>query len=186
VEQIQTAARKRLTQDELYENATRQYGAALQRLATIYEFDAEKRTDLLQDIHLALWQSFERFNGRCSVRTWVYRIAHNTAASHAVKQRRFKQPGLLSLEEAETAQDRGEVERTADNAKALDRLRQLIRGLRPVDRQVILCYLEEMDAISIAEITGLTPANIATKIHRIKNILTRRFFKEGSNNAERL
>jgi RNA polymerase sigma-70 factor (ECF subfamily) len=178
---IQTAAGKMLSQDELYENASQQYGAALQRLASIYEADPEKRTDLLQDIHVALWQSFESFNGRCSVRTWVYRIAHNTAASHAVRQRRFKQQMFLSLEEAETARDWNEVERAADNVKSLDRLQQLIRGLKPVDRQVILCYLEEMDAVSIGDVTGLTPANIATKIHRIKSILTRKFFKGGSD-----
>ena len=168
------------SQDEQYEEASRELGPALQRLASVYEADCEKRTDLLQEIHLALWQSFENFNGRCSLRTWVYRIAHNTAASHVMRQKRFKKQVLVSLEEVEIAPGHtNEVERATDNAKSLDRLQQLIRGLRPIDQQVILCYLEEMDAGSIAEITGLTAANIATKIHRIKNILTREFFKGG-------
>ena len=38
-----------------------------------------------------------------------------------------------------------------------------------------------MDAASIAEITGLTAANVAMRIHRIKNILTRRFHQGGSD-----
>jgi hypothetical protein len=35
-----------------------------------------------------------------------------------------------------------------------------------------------MDAATIAEITGLTPANVRMKIHRIKNILSSRFLEE--------
>ena len=51
----------------------------------------------------------------------------------------------------------------------------MIQQLKPVDRQVILAYLEGMDAAAIGEITGISPGNVATKIHRIKNILARRF-----------
>jgi RNA polymerase sigma-70 factor (ECF subfamily) len=68
----------------------------------------------------------------------------------------------------------------------LDRLSALIQRLRPLDRQVIVCYLEDMDAASIAEITGLSPANIAMRIHRIKNVLARWFHergREGGNDA---
>ena len=42
----------------------------------------------------------------------------------------------------------------------------------------MISYLEEMDTTTIADITGLSPANVAMKIHRIKNILSRRFVKE--------
>ena len=42
----------------------------------------------------------------------------------------------------------------------------------------MISYLEDMDMATIAEITGLTPANVGMKIHRIKNILSTRFFEE--------
>jgi RNA polymerase sigma-70 factor, ECF subfamily len=71
-------------QDDLYEDAAATYGAALGRLARGYERDAEHRRDLLQDIHLALWQSLDRFDGRCSLGTWTYRVAHNIAISKVV------------------------------------------------------------------------------------------------------
>lgn len=45
----------------------------------------------------------------------------------------------------------------------------------PIDRQVILSYLEGMDAEAISELTGLSTSNVATKIHRIKEILRKRF-----------
>ena len=56
--------------ERLYEEAAATFGAALGRLARAYEADPEKRRDLLQEIHLALWRSFEGFDGRCSLRTW--------------------------------------------------------------------------------------------------------------------
>lgn len=38
----------------------------------------------MQDILFAVWSALPRFEGRASVRTWVYRIAHNVAVSHVV------------------------------------------------------------------------------------------------------
>jgi len=39
----------------------------------------------------------------------------------------------------------------------------------------MLLYLEGVDAASIGEVTGLSAGNVATKIHRIKAVLARRF-----------
>jgi RNA polymerase sigma-70 factor (ECF subfamily) len=58
----------------------------------------------------------------------------------------------------------------------------LIQRLKPLDRQVILSYLEGLDAASIGEITGLSAGNVATKIHRIKSILARRLNAGGNDN----
>jgi RNA polymerase sigma-70 factor (ECF subfamily) len=57
------------TQDSLYQQATVEHAAALERLVRAYEANAEKRRDLSQDIHVALWCSFANFNGMCSLRT---------------------------------------------------------------------------------------------------------------------
>jgi RNA polymerase sigma-70 factor (ECF subfamily) len=46
---------------------------------------------------------------------------------------------------------------------------------------VILSYLEGLDANSISDITGISPGNVATKVHRIKNILARQFHSGGSH-----
>lgn len=170
----------RPSQDQLYEDAVANYGAALDRLARAYEADPDRRRDLLQEIHLQLWRSFERFDGRCSPRTWVYRVAHNVAASHVVRQRRIYS-ALVTLEELETMPDKSQNE--FDQHRSLERLAALIQRLKPLDRQVIVSYLEGMDATSIGEITGLSAANVAMKIHRIKNILIRQF-QQGGRHAE--
>jgi len=162
------------SQDALYEQAAGEYGAALERLAGSYEFDRDKCRDLLQDIHLAIWRSFEGFAGNCSLRTWVYRVAHNVAASHAVRHQRAGKRPLVSLDDIDDLPDHDSGD-AFDRQQSLERLRESIRQLKPIERQVILLYLEGTDAAGIAEITGISAGNVATKIHRIKKILAGRF-----------
>ena len=171
-----------MDQDSLYEQAADAYGSSLDRLARAYEFDPEARRDLLQEIHLHLWRSFAYFDQRCSLRTWVYRVAHNVATGHVIRQSRIRNK-LVSIEDIETLPGEDHVELAVSQAQALERLSTLIQRLKPLDRQIIVSYLEEMDASSISEITGLSPANVAMKVHRIKNIL-RRWFEEGVLHAK--
>jgi RNA polymerase sigma-70 factor (ECF subfamily) len=158
----------------MYRDAADKYGSALERLARAYEADPERRRDLIQDIHFQLWRSFLRFDSRCSLRTWVYRIAHHVAASHVLRERRSFL-NLVSLEELEMLPDKDRGQFAADQRMNLERLSMLIQQLKPVERQVIISYLEGMDAAAIGEITGLSSGNVAMRIHRIKNILARRF-----------
>ena len=168
------------TQDGLYQEAALTYGAALERLARAYEADTDLRRDLVQEIHVALWRSFNGFDGRCSLRTWIYRVAHNVGASHVLRQRRTRGQELVGLEELENLPDANSGQLAADRSHALDRLLTLIQRLKPLDRHVILSYLEGLDAAAIGEITGLSAGNVATKIHRIKNMLARQFQQGGS------
>lgn len=167
------------SQDDLYTQAMEAYSAALERLVRAYEFDTDKRRDLLQEIHLALWRSFEKFEGRSSLRTWVYRVAHNTAASYVIRQRRANSQVLLALDEIDGAPDPGDQGRNTTDRIALDRLLELIHQLKPPDRQLMLLYLEDLDAAAIGEIMGISAGNVRVQIHRIKTILSRRFHAGG-------
>jgi RNA polymerase sigma-70 factor (ECF subfamily) len=171
--------------DALYAEAVAAYGAALERLARGYEADADRRRDLLQEIHVALWRSLAGFDGRCSLRTWVYRVAHNTATS-VVLRARGRAPRLVGLEELEGVADErqgGSREAELDERRALARLLALILRLEPLDRQIILLYLEDVNAAGIGEVTGLSAGNVATKVHRIKRLLARLYFSEANGDA---
>ncbi len=157
-------------QNALYGEASQAFGAVINRLARAYEVDRDKQKDLLQEIHLELWRSLGNFDGRCSLRTWVYRIAHNVGASHIVRSRRVS-ARLVDLEALESRQLRENWGAEADRRLSAAMLFDLIYRLRPLDRQLILLYLEGEAAADIAEATGLTAANVATKIHRIKRLL---------------
>lgn len=168
-----------VNQDSLYQKAAEIYGSAIDRLARAYELDPDARRDLLQEIHLQLWRSFASFDQRCSLRTWMYRVAHNVATAYVIRQSRTSKR-LVNIEEIDAMPANDQLEEFASQAHALERLSMLIQRLKPLDKQIIISYLEGMDAASISEITGLSPANIAMKVHRIKNILKRWFHETGS------
>jgi len=127
--------------DELYETAIRDYGRTLDRLAAGYEADPERRRDLRQEIHFRLWKSLEVFDGRCSLKTWSFRVAHNTAVSYVNRERR-KNATFVSLEEIEQTAPSHDREPDIDQDRALQHLSQLILKLKPLDRQIMLSYLE--------------------------------------------
>jgi RNA polymerase sigma-70 factor (ECF subfamily) len=146
----------------------------MRRLVRGYESDADRQRDLLQEMHIELWRSLKRFDQRCSLRTWVYRVAHNVGADHLTKRRkaseRFVELEALSADPTARAGEAQEQRR-----EELAGLQALIHRLAPLDRQIILLYLEGETAEEIAGVTGLTPGNTSTKIHRIKKLLNRIF-----------
>ena len=168
-------------QDARYAAAAAQFGPAIERLARAYEAEADPRRDLVQDIHVALWRSLAVFDGRCALRTWVYRVAHNTAASHVLRRRRWRPERGATLETMANVPDADDPEGTVGERRALERLMTIIQQLGAPDRQVALLYLEDLDAAAIGEITGLSPGAVATKIHRLKALLARRFVEGGAH-----
>lgn len=159
-------------QDALYAKVNTSYGATIQRLARGYEADPERRRDLLPKIHIELWRSLERFDHRCGLSTWIYRIANNVGASHIMRSRRAA-ARLVDLE-ALDAEPAGS-EAPADCQYSATKILGLIHRLKPLDRQIILLYLEGEAAGPIAEATGLSASNVATKVHRIKKLLNRQY-----------
>lgn len=161
----------------LFDQAIGAYGPALQRLTHAYEAIADRRADLLQEIYLALWQSLQAFDGRCALGTWVYRVAHNTAATVSIRRRdRLR---LVGLDDIELAAEPPNVGKAIDEARARARLLELIHRLKPIDRQLVQLYLEGLEAAAIGEIVGLSAANVATKVHRLKKVLAQQFQEEG-------
>jgi RNA polymerase sigma-70 factor, ECF subfamily len=132
----------------------------------------------LQDLHVALWRS------RCSLRTWVYRVAHNTALTYVTRRRRSTHEVLCTLDELDAQDlltDPDSSASEADYDQSAARLYSLIRRLAPGDSQIMLLYLQDLDAAEIATTTGVSPSNVATKIHRIKRLLTRLYHSEESS-----
>src|SRR3954468_4145013 len=164
--------------DDLYEKVAAEFAAPLARLARAHEADRSLQQDLLQEIHVALWRSFAAFGGRCSLRTWVYRVAHNVAATHVLRAKRRRTGQLVNLDDVEIADQGADFGTDLDEARALARVSQLIQRLKPIDRQVIILHLEGLSRDDIAEIAGLSFSNVAIKIHRIKLLLTRAFGTE--------
>jgi RNA polymerase sigma-70 factor, ECF subfamily len=160
--------------DALYERVAAEYSASLERLARAHEANRSLQQDLLQDIHLALWRSLPAFAGRSSLRTWVYWVAHNVAATHLSRQKRQRTESMSTLDDLVLESDTPESATTIDRERALEQLTALIRRLKPIDRQLIVLHLEGLPADEIAEVAGLSVANVHTKLHRIRELLAKR------------
>lgn len=157
-------------QMDQYGLASKAFSAGLARLSKAYEADPDLCRDLLQDIHIALWRSLSGFDERCSLRTWTYRVAHNVGASHVVKQRAHLSR-LTTLEHLELPALARTPEDEVSEQQARQRLMDIIHRLKPPDRQVMLLYLEDFEAAAIADVTGLSPGAVATRIYRVKALL---------------
>lgn len=161
-----------VSQDEAYRRAAAQFAGAIERLARGYEADAEQARDLVQDIHAELWRSFAYFEGQCSVRSWVYRIAHNVAVSHVQTALRRKPGQLVGLDAIERLAAPDDVAAATEEGELRNRLLATVHRLKPADRQVMLLYLEDLTAAEIGDVTGLSAGAVATRIHRLKALLS--------------
>ena len=167
-------------QTDLYREAGEQFAPAIARLSNAMERDREKARDLEQDIHLEIWRSLERFEGDCSLKTWVFRIAHNVAADHVGRAKR--QINTVDIDEIVEATSVESTEQKLTQSHALARLQTIIRSLPLLDAQVILLWLEGHSAAEIAEVTGLSSGAVATRISRLKDKLATHFTPLEKNN----
>ncbi|MCS7026704.1 MAG: RNA polymerase sigma factor [Bryobacteraceae bacterium] len=146
------------------------YAPALRRLARSYTRDPYRGDDLFQDIVLEIWKAMPRFRGDCSERTWVYRIAHNTALSYLTSERKRQE-----REHNETCRSEPSARATQEQ-NVLHRERQQIlwrtvSELPLAERQLVTLYLEGLSLPEIEQVTGLRQGNIATRLSRIRQKL---------------
>jgi len=162
------ATRKKRELEKAFEEVMASYGGALRRVAASYEADPTLREDLFQEIGLAIWRALPAFRGEASMRTFVFRIAHNRGLSHGWKEGRAPEP----LEEPESLIDEApspEVE--ANQNQRRERLLEAIHRLPVGLRQVITLRLEGLSHREIAEVTGLTENNVMVRASRARTRL---------------
>jgi len=105
------------------------------------------------------------------MRTWVYRVAHNVGVTHVRRHLRAVKCIELDNDQAGLVVDEQADIEITERRLDLERLLALIHRLAPLDREVMLLYLVDLDAATIGEIAGLSARNVATKVHRIKALL---------------
>lgn len=160
-------------QHALYREAGEQLAPAIARLARAMERDADKARDLEQDIHCEIFRSLTRFQGQCALKTWVYRVAHNVAAEHRLRESRGKT--MVTLDHAGDLPAASDTELETSEGLALLRAQALIRELPTLDAQIMLLWLEGESAKEISDVTGLASGTVATRIHRLKASLADHF-----------
>lgn len=141
------------------------------KICNSYCRNADDREDLAQEIIYQLWRSWSSFNAAYKLSTWMYRIALNVAISFYRKEQKATPTVLLGDHVIELVDENLEEELESN----LNALQEFINELNPLDRALMLLYLEQKSHKEMAEIMGITATNVATKISRIKQQLKRKF-----------
>lgn len=153
------------TLEQEFMTVIREYERVIYKVCYLYTTKTASLNDLYQECVLNLWKAFPKFRKECKVSTWIYRISLNTCISFMKKEKNT--PEIISLtHEAEWLTNEKD-----DFKQMLRILYQLINKLGQLDKSIILLHLEEKNYEEIAEITGLTLSNVATKLSRIKDKL---------------
>ena len=134
------------------------------KVANTYCWNPDERADLVQEIAAQLWRAWPKYDPSRTFSTWMYRIALNVAISFVRKEVRHRQVAV-PLDETlhDTAATTG-----SDPAGLRQRLQTFIERQPPLDRALLLLYLEDKSQREIADILGITPTNVSTKINRLK------------------
>ena len=144
-----------------FETLLARHGGIVGKVARIYGRDVDDRRDLAQEIATQLWRAFPRFDEeRGKFSTWMYRIALNVGISH-----------LRSVRAVVPLDDDMLATMPADPDDRAAALYAQIRELEPLARALVLLYLEDRSYAEIAEVLGITEANVATKLSRLKTRL---------------
>ena len=137
------------------------------KVCYIYAKDQDDLNDLFQETVLNLWKSFPRYRGDSKLTTWVYRIAMNTCITFL--RHASTRPQTVPI----TAQMAGSLETDEDTVARLRYLYNLINQLGNLERALILLWLEERSYQEMADILGISKANVAVKLNRIREKLKR-------------
>jgi RNA polymerase sigma-70 factor, ECF subfamily len=134
-------------------------------VARSYAHSPADLDDLVQETMLQLWRAFPRFDPSQRFSTWMYRIALNVAISWQRREhtrKRHLEPGDGSLLEMIGS----EPDPGANEEIAL--LYRAISQHEPLDRALLLLYLDGRSHRETAEVLGITPTNVATRLGRLR------------------
>jgi RNA polymerase sigma factor (sigma-70 family) len=152
---------------ERFETLLAEHRGILYKVCNSYCRNREDREDLAQEITLQLWRSFAGFEERTRFSTWMYRVALNVAISfyrrESTRARHVTSGDELVLQNA--------VDRTPGGSDDLAQLYEFIDRLDPLNKALVLLYLDGNSYREIAEVLGLSETNVATKIGRLKKAL---------------
>ena len=147
-----------------FELLVRQHKRTIYTVCYMFSHNKTEVDDLFQEVLIRLWNGFDHYEGRSSARTWVYRVALNTAINQDKKERRRIETVPLTV-------DIDPFEADDSKTQQVRKLHDLISQLELIDRSLVLLWLEGIPYDEIGAIIGFTPNNVGVRLARIKEKL---------------
>lgn len=146
----------------------KEHSRIINKVCYFYATDKMPFEDLRQEVYVNLWLSINQFRGDSKLSTWVYRVAVNTALMSLRSTRSKVETGSLDLSKIDVSSEMDDAQR-----ENLQTLYNLISRLEDIEKAIILLWLDEYSYDEIAETIGLKRNTVATKLHRIKEKLSK-------------
>ena len=162
---------------EKFQIVVDQHKKILYKVCNSYCRNRDDRDDLAQEIIVQLWRSFGKFDERYRFSTWMYRIALNVAISFYRRENRRTRYVISDEEHLLEA-----IDETKNQPAEIRLLYEFIEGLDPLNKALVLLYLDGNNYQEIAEVLGISETNVATKISRLKSKMKQEF--RGTGQAE--
>ena len=159
------------TNKETFLRLLEEHKGIIIKICNAYCQARDDKEDLSQEIVYNLWKAFANYIPDHKFSTWLYRVALNVAISYYRKEKRslqytpYDENLIVFSEEGTNAVLEGN----------LLLLQQFIFELKEIDKSIMLLYLDDKNYRDIADITGISETNVATKISRIKTNLKAKF-----------
>jgi RNA polymerase sigma-70 factor (ECF subfamily) len=156
-------------EEEIFLRLVEQHRGIIRKVAAGYASTLADQHDLAQEIMLQLWKAYPRYSPERPFSTWMYRIALNVGISFLRRNTRpARQTVPLDEIDHELPDDSAGPAETDERVALLQRI---IATLDPLNRALVLLYLDDHSYCEIASILGITETNVATKLSRLKERL---------------
>jgi RNA polymerase sigma-70 factor (ECF subfamily) len=141
--------------------------------------DLEEARDVSQEVFLQVFRTLGRFQGRSSVKTWIYRIAVNQCHNRRRWWRRRRRDRLVSLDilgpsdEAQLCAGSG-PEQDYESVERARGVQRALQALPFAQRSVLL--LREVEGLTceqVAETVGIPVGTVKSRLSRARETLRR-------------
>jgi RNA polymerase sigma-70 factor, ECF subfamily len=173
-----------------FQSLIQRYHGPMFRLAMNYVGDRGVAEDVVQEAWLTCLRSLDRFEGRSSLKTWLFGILVNVARARRRKESRIL-PFASFWRRDDSDSHRPTVDRSRfgsdgmwsngprnwDNvpeskvlgAETLQHVRSAIEALPPKQREIILLRdVAGFDGGEVCALLGISPANERVRLHRAR------------------
>ena len=152
----------------LFNSLIKENSRIINSVCYFYSSDNIPFEDLRQEVYINIWKGLDQFRSESKVSTWIYRIAINTALMEIRTGKKRINTGSIDQTVFNISNDTDNFQK--DRLEALD---SLIDKLDDTEKAIILLWLDEYSYEEIAETMGMKKSNVATKIFRIKEKLSK-------------
>lgn len=161
---------EREAREAQYQEVMRTLGPSLLRVGAVYGFKGADREEIEQDIAIAIWEALPGWNTSSSLRTYLFRVAHNTSIDRL--RRAGRQVHLADGDEVENQSAPGSSpESKAMERQTLRHLQRTIETLPLLQRQVVTLAMEDVSTEEISQILGITNNYVHVLVHRARQTL---------------